>query len=210
MDEAELPEPPEAKQEATVPLQATAVVQPPKEARQAGRQHEGDEESIDDYMARLMQRVRGTGGLTEPTTFRGPSPATPPATEPPRAVEENPVAENPIKTPVETPILTPRPRREEVDGGPRAVAPERHSGLAAMRELANLSAHNALSNHARRQMILTIRTKLVTMGLGLLAGGALLWLWRRPGANVMTLYGAAASFVVAVVWGIQYAVMSGR
>ena len=210
LEEADLPEPPEAEQEAAAtPPQATAV-EPSQKARQAGMQHEGNEESIDDYMARLMQRVRGTGGLTEPSAFRGPSPAASPAPEPPRAAEKNPVQEKPIETPVETPIFTPRPRREEVDAGPRAVAPERHSGLSAMRELANLSAQNALSNHARRQMIVSIRTKLVTMGMGLLAGGALLWLWRRPGANVMTLYAAAASFVVALVWGIQYAAMTGR
>ena len=79
-----------------------------------------------------------------------------------------------------------------------------------MRELANLSAHNALSKHARRQMVATIRTKLLTMVLGLAAGGAMVWLWRRPGANALTIYGAAASFVVAVVWGIEYAVMTGR
>jgi hypothetical protein len=59
-------------------------------------------------------------------------------------------------------------------------------------------------------MILTIRTKLLTMGLGLAAGGAMFWLWRRPGANALTLYGAAASFVVAMVWGIEYAVLTGR
>ena len=211
LEEAELPEPPEAKQETAIaPPQPTVVAQSPQEVRRAATQHEGDEESINDYMARLMERVRATSGGVESSAYGGQSLAASPAPEPPRAVEEKPIEENPIEAPAAAPAPTLRSRREDADAGPRAVAPERQAGLAAMRELANLSAHNALSKHARRQMILTIRTKLLTMGLGLAAGGAMVWLWRQPGANVLTIYGAAASFVVALVWGIEYAVMSGR
>ena len=35
---------------------------------------------------------------------------------------------------------------------PRAVAPEKDGGLAAMRELANFSAHAAISHHAQRML----------------------------------------------------------
>ena len=118
--------------------------------------------------------------------------------------------EESAETPTEAPLVPPRSRREDADAGPRAVAAERQAGLSAMRNWPICPRHNALNKHARRQMVETIRTKLITMGLGLAAGGVMLWLWRRPGANAMTIYGAAASFVVAVVWGIEYAVMTGR
>ena len=212
LEEAELPEPPEAKQETAIGRRSRRLLrQSPQEVRRAATQHEGDEESINDYMARLMERVRATSGGVESSAYGGQSLAASPCAG------------------------TAAGRRGEADRGKsdRGAWPQRQlrrSVLGAKTrtpgrgqwrrkgrqasprcgELANLSAHNALSKHARRQMILTIRTKLLTMGLGLAAGGAMVWLWRQPGANVLTIYGAAASFVVALVWGIEYAVMSGR
>jgi hypothetical protein len=45
---------------------------------------------------------------------------------------------------------------------------------------------------------------------GLAASGTLLWMEQRPGAHSNVLYAAVISFVVTIVWGVQYAVLSGH
>ena len=59
-------------------------------------------------------------------------------------------------------------------------------------------------------MLRTTRAKLMIVVEGLLAGAVLLWLWGRPGASLSALLGAVGGFAVAVVWGIEYAIMTGR
>jgi hypothetical protein len=90
------------------------------------------------------------------------------------------------------------------------VAPETHVRLAAMREVANLSAQSALGYHVRAQMLRATRSKLSIVVVGLLAGSALLWMWGQPGAGLSALLGAVGAFLAALVWGIGYAVATGR
>ncbi len=61
--------------------------------------------------------------------------------------------------------------------------------MAAMRELANLSAQSAISRHIRWQMVRTKRGKLLIVLQGLIAGGALLWMWGRPGPASLSCAG---------------------
>jgi hypothetical protein len=92
---------------------------------------------------------------------------------------------------------------------PRAVAPEKREGMAAMRALANLSAQNAIGQHARRQLSLAARTKLVIAIAGALAAGLQLWMGLLPGAAQITRVAGAACLVVAMYWGIQYIALAG-
>jgi hypothetical protein len=192
----------EAEEPAEVtPLPPPATVEP--RSPKASVHHEGEEESIDDYMSRLMERVRGGTGRTE-SPARRPQNTTPQAApEAPRAVEVK-AAETSTPVPV-----TPRPP-EPVERAPRKAAPEKEVGLSAMRELANLSAKNAISQHARRQMIVSTRDKLLVAVAGLVVGAVMLWFWGRPLAAPLTFYSAIASFIVALFWGMQYAVMTGH
>lgn len=163
-----------------------------------------DQESIDDYMARLMERVQagtGQGGAKQsPTHSEGCDAALAcPSTQ--AAGDGDPSA-------AESSAAS--PRRGAAELAPRAVAPEKLGGLEAMRELANLSAHSAIGRHTRRQVIRSRRAKLAVTGVSLAVGAGLGWMWWAHGAGEVTLYSALASLLVALFWGIQYAVLTGR
>lgn len=98
----------------------------------------GDEdESIEDYMARLLKRVRGDGVADHGNT--GSAKPTPTAA---KASAAQPTA--PVK-PIEP--MQPINADEFI---PRCAAPEQTSDLAAMRELANSAARSAISSHAKK------------------------------------------------------------
>ena len=155
-----------------------------------------EEESIDDYMTQLLQRVRASA-----------TSASAVATAPPRAVE---------------PVRAPQPeekdlvssatskRREPAQMLPRAAARESLGDLSAMRAVANVSAQSALNRHSRRQMGLSTRVKLILTLLSLFVSGLLLARWWMAGGNTIMFYSALTCFVVALFWGIQFAVLTGR
>ena len=199
-----------------------AAVEPPRADRrrtpaggpaispQAAPQHGGEEESIDDYMTQLLERLRkGSGSPAPARRVEAPVPTPAPvrAAEPARAVPKEPEVAD-AETSPHAPTAAPRPAA--VETAPHATAPETQVSMAAMRELANLSAQSAISRHNRWQMVRTKRGKLLIVLQGLIIGGALLWMWGRPGARVFILCGAVASFLTAAVWGIEYAVLTGR
>ncbi len=96
---------------------------------------EGEDESIDDYMAQLMARVGGGAG--EPEAPKTPKPAASKPKPAPAAQPQPPRAE----------------RRVPLDPSefvPRAVAPEASSNLRALRAVANTSARSAIDRHQRR------------------------------------------------------------
>jgi hypothetical protein len=172
--------------------------------------HDGEEESIDDYMTRLMERVR-TGGSGPPAPVHQPvggsqSPAITPAAEPAAA---GPAAAGPAAEPPQSaPAVTQKPRPKAT--APRAVAPETQAGLSAMRALANLSAQSAIGQHDRRQLILATRIKLLISLLGATVCVTQFWLWRMPGSSPITLHAGVASLIVTIYWGMQYAISTGH
>jgi len=171
------------------PLQQPATESSP------GEPEESDAESIDDYMARLLERVRSaTGGKGQ---AHG-QPGTPGAGESSSAEPAAPVAPSGWR----------RMRKPPERGA--GTAPEKVVGLSAMRELAAQAARAAIDTHARRQTIRARRTKALVALTGLVVGGVLLWMWQQGMAANAAYYGGLASLLVTVVWGIQYAVLSGR
>jgi hypothetical protein len=124
-----------------------------------------DDDSIDEYMARLLQRVRGDDELDEEDSGTSNPTSTAPGQNGPtmeqRVVEQPPVEEE------QAPLTA-----EEFK--PSRRAPEANSNLSAMRELANSSARTAITTSNRKKgmritltfMALTVIS--ISFGLGLL------------------------------------------
>jgi hypothetical protein len=169
-------------------------------ARAADAEERGEtaeEESIDDYMTRLIARLRsGKGQRQTPGQYEQPATDGPPDAQ----RDQNPTPETAAKA-----SAGPAP----ADLSPRAVAPEKTVGLTAMRELAILSAQSAIDRHARGKMVRLRRGKLLLGLSGLAAGGAMLWIWHTYAAGGTVLWAAVISLSLALFWVVQCAVLSG-
>ena len=78
-----------------------------------------------------------------------------------------------------------------------------------MRDLANLSAQTALDRHAQDRHRRAVRTKLSMALLGTVFGSLMTFLWWRGHADTGLLTGTAG-YLVALVWGLQYAVLKRK
>lgn len=150
--------------------------------------------SVDEYMSQLMQRMRGGTPEKQIPQSNGPSPP-----------ERHPQSAAPRQHSERAASPPPKPAQKK----PRGPAPERQ-GFAAMRELANISARSAVDQHARRQMVAVYRSKLAVAGTATLAGLVLSWLWSTSTPSRVPLLAATISFAIALLWGLQYAVVTGR
>ncbi|KLU06924.1 Chromosome partition protein smc [Rhodopirellula islandica] len=102
---------------------------------------EPDDDSIEAYMNRLLQRVQKQSGTdSEPETPKSPKTVAKPV------VSQLPVAET-----IESELETITPVDPDAPLIPRSQAPERNSNLSAMRELANESARSAVERSAKSQ-----------------------------------------------------------
>ncbi len=161
---------------------------------------ETEEESIDSYMSRLMERVR-------PEASPVAAAYVPPSPKP--AVPEQPASPPTAETPAAE-LSQQIKYREPIELPPRTAAPEKRIDLSALRELANLAAKSAINRHSRQLLISTMYSKLAVMLTALAAGAVLLLMWKRFGAWHMTFYSALAALLVALYWGVEYAILSGR
>jgi hypothetical protein len=159
----------------------------------------GEEESINDYMSRLMARVRGEASDNAPA-YRPQSPRPRPAAPP-----ETPAEPEQGATPPQA-----AESRELVEMTPRTAAPEANIDLSAMRELANMSAQSAISRHDQRTLSLTTRGKLLVAIVAALTGVTLLVLRQQYNTSSVTFHAAMASFAVCLFWGLQYFRLMGR
>ncbi len=165
---------------------------------------EAEEESIDSYMSQLMERLRSSSGASG-VAARSPRPEPcRPAVEP-RGAAASGTAPPAVALPVSQPQV-----RHPVQIMPRAEAPEKRVDLSALRELANLSAHLALNRHARKGLLRALYAKLMVTSVAVIVGVALLWMWNTMGCASNTFYAALAALMVAVLFGIEYAVLTGR
>jgi len=158
-----------------------------------------EEESIDEYMARLLDRVRAGSGPSRP--FNSPVEATAP-NEP--GLPSQPGVDGIETTAVSASQDPPAPMTR------RAAAPQDSASISAMRELANLSAHAAIDSHARRRLLRMSGAKLVVLLLSLLCGGAMIWMWCSFGASTLAFYSGLVGLLIATYWGVQYAILTGR
>jgi hypothetical protein len=168
----------------------------------ARHEDEAEEESIDQYMARLLERARQNAGEAAQgrpslasTILRNLDSSSPRDAEP--AGEELAEKEEEKARPPAEP-----PRR------PKTPPPELSHDLTAMRELANLSARAAIDRYARRQQQYMVGTKAIIFVVSLVTGifgfalgvprGSIYW------------YAALAAFCIAGLWGIQISIVLAR
>jgi hypothetical protein len=175
----------------------------PRQAAAAPAASADEEESIDDYMSRLMQRVRPSTNESEP-----PSRA-PQRPEPMRAGREASAGPTAIEPSQPTSSTSPPPDEPEpVEVRPRTRP--KHIDLSAFRELANMSARHAIQQHSRRTLVRAMYGKLTVAFVALLAAAGMFWMWNEFGACNLTFYASITAIVVAVFWGLEYALLTGR
>ncbi|MFH1266404.1 MAG: hypothetical protein ABIK89_11815, partial [Planctomycetota bacterium] len=203
-EEEEAPSEPEPNR--SKPLEVSKATLEP-----AANEHDTDEndtESIDDYMSKLLDRVRSvTGETTQPTPTRKGTDRNVRSGEAGSGsdqVEQDGLSDNPAVAPAAA------RKRSPVEMPPRATAPEKSVNLSAMRELANMSARTAIDRHSQRQLSKSRLGKLAVTLVALAVGTGLLWLWWTERANPITLGGALTCLIVALFWGSQYIWLLGR
>ena len=161
-----------------------------------------EEESVDDYMVRLMQRIRSTQGELDIGA------GNPYASTPSRPDSAPLPIETASAPPPSATFHMPAKRGETAEMSPHTVAPEKHVDITLLRDLAKYSAHNALGTHARRLMMHVMYSKLAVALLGGFTGIGLLCVWRMWFTNSLTFFSAMMSFVVAIIWGGQYVLLT--
>lgn len=129
---------------------------PPASQSTSEGAEEGDE-SIESYMERLLNRVRGEAG-TAPASDSGKI-TNPRMTQVPQEPEQN------VRMTTTTADFV-----DHSEYVPRSQAPEQVHQLSALRELANTAARSAIEHHAKKNQRLTsANTNVAAMGLA--AGG---------------------------------------
>jgi len=59
-------------------------------------------------------------------------------------------------------------------------------------------------------LVRTMYSKLTVAAVALVAGIGLFWMWGQFGACKMTLWSSLVAVVVALFWGLEYALLTGR
>ena len=162
------------------PAERRAAIEEPAHA-------ERDDDSIENYMARLMDRVRTAGG--------GSSEAHPASQRrdledsrnvPPRPEVPPPAAESPEP---------PQPRV-------RVAPPESAANLSAMRELANMNARQALDSHQKRRMSSLMYGKLLLAVVSMVVSFTMIAM--AVAGRPLYFFGAMLAATMTGVWSWQY------
>lgn len=173
------------------------------------RPHADDEESIDDYMSKLLARVRSAASSLgpKPPPSEGENKSSAATGAEGTSSQQEAAATSPDDS---GPQAGRRRRVSPVQTPPRAVVPERLADLSAMRELANLSAQAAISHHTRRTLVSRRAGKLIVAITALACSGWLLGTWWYGKGSSVALYGGSLGLAAALLWTIQYAIVTGR
>ena len=139
----------DSSQPPAVATQQDAASIPPAGAKE-------DDDSIEQYMSRLLSRVRG--GAPPAVGTHAVSEVQPVFATPSQAKPAAPAEDNPIEP------------KEYV---PRAQAPEQPARLSLMRELANSAANSAIHTHARQHQKRETKQKSLVALLSLIGAGSL-------------------------------------
>jgi hypothetical protein len=169
--------------------------EPPEET---GADH-GHDESVEEYMADLMKRLRGESG-PEPVIDETPYVATGQ-----QEVEEEQPAEPVIES---APYAEPEDPLEPDGFRPRNRAPESKTDLGALREVANTSARSAIVRHRQKRSGKGAFGKIVWAALALLAALAF-GCWRSV-LGPVAIAGAAILLITASLWIAQAGGLLGR
>ncbi len=158
-----------------------------------------EDDSVEDYMRKLLARMRGVSESEVKLPGIDPQPAK---VEKPQVTRKAP--EPVVAAPSSTTVVPPAPDTwsEPFDPEtyvPRVTAPEKNRDLNALRELANNSARSAIQVSARRRHGTAILIKTCVAAVGLFAGVAIVSInGFQPN---IALIATGASFLVAAIWG---------
>ncbi len=145
---------------------------------------EGDDDSIEAYMAKMMARLRGES-VSEATTSPAPS-------------RSHVVAASMVES--DTP--SPKPTRLlSLDELETAAAPERHTNMSALRDLANNSARHAIGMANSRRLVQRAQINLFLSAVAMSAGGYLAWV--APGPTSLEMIGGLIGVAGAGLWGCR-------
>lgn len=194
---------------------AAAEIQPEASEAETASADDGEDSSVEDYMRKLLARMRGT---PEEDIPEAPKPAPVAAPKPIPQHTSQPTSQPNLTAaangPSDMPVSASPPTTESFgsDGTepfdpdkyvPRTTAPEKVRNLAAMRELANSSARTAIHKSTRQRNVASIVLKLSIAGIGFIVGGVLIAI---NGFQVnIGLIATVAAFLVAGIWGYDAA-----
>jgi hypothetical protein len=180
------------------------------EASHSAAAHSADEneESIDDYMAQLMQRwgVNQNAPNASSAAKSAKSKATESADR--KSQPQTEPGEEPGQTTPSAGAIEPRRAPSEIT--PRAVAAEKNIDLSTLRDIANLSAKNALGKHETGKARRDLWTKAFLSLLSMAIGVGLLLYWHAHQSEKLLLAGAGVTWVTGVFFGLQYMFVAFR
>jgi hypothetical protein len=156
-----------------------------------------DEESIEDYMTKLMQRVSGHHESRANATAKSA-----------KAEPAKPAPVAPQPSPAVAPPSRPEPSEPFQMAAPRKTPVELTSNLAAMRELANSSARSAIDTSVQQRWSQAALGK-ISVAILALVSSALLLYW-TPGWADITFLGASLAMVISVFWTLQSVILYGN
>jgi hypothetical protein len=189
----------------------------------SGEANEEVEESIEDYMQRLLQRVKSGPGseqtaskavVQQPSSpskivaSSGQSASAPVVARTSSRTEEE-VAVVDSQSVHDTNLVQEKPAPEVEKGQPiRQSTAERSETLAALRDLANQTARTAIHKSSKKRLEISVATKFCISLMGL-AGGLILLFLNGFDANIAML-GMICSFIVCLLWGYEASVQAGQ
>ncbi len=223
------PEPPTQQQEETPEApQEPAPTAPEASENEAARDAENEHdaptvpgaatfegESVEDYMARLLQSI-------EPDKASAPSTPNEPEEEPapeqeqqyttpvPAAKEPEPDTDIPAEVLKAAPGSLPATLEDTSKEHPARVIPaESPETLHSLRRLANKSARTAIETYQRRLKISATQAKLVVSVLAMAASFAMMWF--AGSLPHKWVYGAAfGSLGISVYYGLRYLMLTAQ
>ncbi len=151
-----------------------------------------DEQSIEQYMAELLQRT----GCARTTT-------TPVEPDQPREDDTPKDASCDVE-----PEPAPKVERKSVFRRKKVEQSERRDTISTMRSLANMSARSALNTYWSQQLFLSMHSKLFIAGLSIVVSLVLVG-WSSS-ATSLAFIGAVVAMLSAVVWGSSYFAMASQ
>ena len=165
-------------------------------------QENAEEESIEDYMQRLLNRVRGEAE-TSPVATQAKVPATVSPVKNTQATPTKPRSRVAAAMGLEMEESLP-PAEERLSEElfvPRQQAPEQRNDLAALRELANTNARRAITRSDIRRTNSAFFLKLGVTALAVFSAVAL-FLFNGFALNA-PFAGMVSAIVVAFLWGFD-------
>jgi hypothetical protein len=168
-------------------------------------QQDESDSSISDYMNRLLGRAAGNDEAQSSGGESGTGPHASASEDAPPSEIAAPSPETETKgaaaPPTPEPSNVPTQNAEE-EYAPRNSVPERASHLAAMRELANVSARNAIQTCDKKRSAKGVLGRIPLLLLELGFGGLLLY-WAVRSGQAIAYVAVVVCFIAAAITGVH-------